>query len=689
MANNTNLIQTFQVGDLEGNLLSDTIAQLEAEVESAVTDIISGNTANVSVTVGGGGAVTIDTVSQGGALAYAQANLAYAAANTANADALSAYTQANNAYAAANGSSGAAAYAQANTALLDAQAAYNQANNAYLTANSGAGGAYTTANLAYTQANNAYAQANTVYGVANGATTIGENAYSVANSAVTIAENAYSEANTGGGAVIIAENAYAVANGAIVIGENAYAAANAANTNATGAYNSANNAYASANQAYAAANNANVPSGNTYATGYAVSVNVANQTQFTLPANATNEYYVLVARNGLTQAPLADYQLSQNNVITLSANCNIDDYVSFVIFSSLSMGGGGGGGGGGNYQVDIYANSVLTLSNGVLNFNNSSSINVLSIATGATQANIEFDANQSFIIGPAYGQANNAYGVANLAYAEANTGGAGAANALLAYAEANTANAQANLAYAQANAAYAQANTGSGATAYAQANAAYAQANAAYTAANVNSGTAAYAQANAAYAEANAANTQANTTSVTANASLALAANAYILANTLIPTVAGLVSNQNISVVKTAPTSCTNSSNRTVDSQLILNFAIPGWYKFSINLPITTISNSGGGFAFDLSYTDTAVTQNVNYLVTGFSNIGLSYTSNANNIVIYMNPVAISPNLSMFHAEGSMYVANTGNVGVKWGQSQATLNATQLLAGAYFTANPI
>ena len=102
--------------------------------------------------------------------------------------------------------------------------------------------------------------------------------------------------------------------------------------------------------------------------------------------------------------------------------------------------GGGTGGYGGNYQVDIYANGVLVLSNGTIGFNNSNTINV-SVASNSTQAALMFSVNTSALNIAAGGNVSAAYAQANAAYGQAN----------FAYGVANMAWATANLAYAQAN----------------------------------------------------------------------------------------------------------------------------------------------------------------------------------------------------------------------------------------------
>lgn len=61
-------------------------------------------------------------------------------------------------------------------------------------------------------------------------------------------------------------------------------------------------------------------------------VAIANQNTFTLTSNVLNENYVLVIRNGLMQVPLADYTLTSNNILTLFANCYINDVVSIRKF---------------------------------------------------------------------------------------------------------------------------------------------------------------------------------------------------------------------------------------------------------------------------------------------------------------------------------------------------------------------
>ena len=108
----TNIIQTRQVRDANGVLLSTTLSGISTNITAA----------------------------------YTQANNAYGKANIANTNATSATGIA------------VSAYAQANTASNQANSGYTQANLAT-----------SVAGVSYNQANAAYAQANSAYGVANSA----------------------------------------------------------------------------------------------------------------------------------------------------------------------------------------------------------------------------------------------------------------------------------------------------------------------------------------------------------------------------------------------------------------------------------------------------------------------------------------------------------------------------------------
>ncbi len=181
----------------------------------------------------------------------------------------------------------------------------------------------------------------------------------------------------------------------------------------------------------------------------------ANETVFTLnttpsPANSAN--VILVAKNGLLLTPTVDYTLNAN-ILTLTSNTMANDFVE--VREQLS--GGSGGGGSSDYQVDVYANGHITLANALLNFNNTTTINVaITSANSNTEANIAFNANVTAITATVTSIAEAAYGQANAAYTRANTANTTAAAA---YGQANLAYTQANLAYTQANNAYTKANS--------------------------------------------------------------------------------------------------------------------------------------------------------------------------------------------------------------------------------------
>ena len=126
------------------------------------------------------------------------------------------------------------------------------------------------------------------------------------------------------------------------------------------------------------------------------------------------------------QLVLANANLNFNNTSTInvvsSANGTTQANIAFQVNISAVSGGTN------SYEADILANGHLIIANANLNYNNTATINVDVTANGSSQANLAFNANVAAIAGPAFIQANTAYAQANAAYGQANA----------AYAEANT-----------------------------------------------------------------------------------------------------------------------------------------------------------------------------------------------------------------------------------------------------------
>lgn len=68
----------------------------------------------------------------------------------------------------------------------------------------------------------------------------------------------------------------------------------------------------------------------------------ANQTVFTMSANATATQFVFVTRNGLLQNPSSDYNVV-NNSVTLTSNAFSGESIQTRNFTTIATGGGGGG----------------------------------------------------------------------------------------------------------------------------------------------------------------------------------------------------------------------------------------------------------------------------------------------------------------------------------------------------------
>lgn len=242
-----------------------------------------------------------------------------------------------------------------------------------------ANAAYAQANLAYAEANTANAQANAAYSEANTANALAQSAFTEANTANAVAQSASTQANTALAAANSAQNLVAVyLNGTLV----------QANSNLNFNTSSTVNAAATAN----GSGQVNV----------SFNANTSNILNYVVSANASN---VVIQANG--------------------SGINID---TRTVAS------------GGNYEVDVFQDGTLVVSNASLNVQNSATINVSALANGSL-ANIKFNANLTAIAGPAYGQANAAYTQANAAYAAANT----AANTVVVYQNNALILAQANL----------------------------------------------------------------------------------------------------------------------------------------------------------------------------------------------------------------------------------------------------
>jgi len=128
-------------------------------------------------------------------------------------------------------------------------------------------------------------------------------------------------------------------------------------------------------------------------------VNSIAQTAISLGAAAYNyagqaANLVAVYANGTLV--LANANLNFNNSASLNVNLTPNGSgqvnIAFTVNAS-AVNGNGGGGGSGSYQVDVYANGTAVLANADLNFNNSSSVNVVVTANGTVQANSAFAVN--------------------------------------------------------------------------------------------------------------------------------------------------------------------------------------------------------------------------------------------------------------------------------------------------------
>jgi hypothetical protein len=266
---------------------------------------------------------------------------------------------------------------QANTPanLAYGELAYSFATNTlYIGANTGTPISVTdqaTANIAreaYSQANAAYSQANAAYVAANVAYNAANTVAVYANGQLLYA-NAYLNLSNTPNIALIANadltNTFVDISfdlTPIALGP-AYSQANSAYAQANGAYGQANGAYAQANGAYTQANGAYSQANGAYAQANAVysAVNTTFSTQNTIIASAAN-------------------------------------------------------------TVSVFANGIIVLPNANINFNNTSTVNVVASANGTTQSNIGFTVNvaSSDWAAAANAVAQTAYAQANAAYLQAN-----------------------------------------------------------------------------------------------------------------------------------------------------------------------------------------------------------------------------------------------------------------------------
>lgn len=136
---------------------------------------------------------------------------------------------------------------------------------------------------------------------------------------------------------------------------------------------------------------------------------------------------LLVAEEAYSTANASgELALAANNLATIA---NTLSYEAILIAEEALASVGGNAAAN---LVAVYGNGTLVIPNANINFNNTSSVNALvTISSANGQANIAFDANGTFLVGPTAQTANTALFNSNLAYNQANVANALAAIAFI------------------------------------------------------------------------------------------------------------------------------------------------------------------------------------------------------------------------------------------------------------------
>jgi hypothetical protein len=169
-----------------------------------------------------------------------------------------------------------------------------------------------------------------------------------------------------------------------------------------GSANAVKWAYNTAIAAYGKANTASDTANNALAYGLIAVENI-------YPATNSAANTVATYANGTLTLANADLNFNNTATVNVSTTANGTGQVNigFTVNSAAV---------GGAYQADVYANGTIAVTNGTLNFNNTSSISVSVTANGG-QANIAFSTNTALSVTSISNKANAAYDIANTALA--------------------------------------------------------------------------------------------------------------------------------------------------------------------------------------------------------------------------------------------------------------------------------
>ena len=138
--------------------------------------------------------------------------------------------------------------------------------------------------------------------------------------------------------------------------------------------------------------------------GNPATINTAQTNVSTLNANVIAQQVTIGSDNvqSYMYAGANTVAFSQNGTVVLSkANLNFNNSSSLNVIATangtgqvnVSFSVNSTSLGASTYQEDVYANGTIVLANATLNFNNTATVNIAGTANGTTQANIAFSAN--------------------------------------------------------------------------------------------------------------------------------------------------------------------------------------------------------------------------------------------------------------------------------------------------------